>query len=454
MPAPIPEEERRRFIAGNRSHLLYNLALHGALLLTAPLWIPWVLVSGKRRGNLLDRLGIRGPRIPGPTGKRRIWIHAVSVGETLSAVPLIRELRDRLPGAEIFLSTVTMTGQEVARKTLGEATDGVFYFPFDLPGICANFLDHVRPDLLAILETEIWPNLLAVCAKRRIPVILLNGRISERSLRGYARFRPWVSGVLACLDRIAVQTGDDAERVRSLGVDSFRVCVTGNMKFDISAPIARGSEFFDRLHGVKTRGDSWFVAGSTHEGEEEAVLSALARARAVNGSVRLLLAPRHPGRFQPVEELCRRSGWDVARRSAMSPGMELPESPVILLDTVGELTEAYSAADIAFVGGSLVPKGGHNILEPALFGIPTIVGPHMGNFREISEIFTRGHAVISVGNGENLAAVLEEWAADPAPFRETGVRAKRLLDEFRGATKRNVDIVLSALTRAAGVGAQ
>lgn len=450
MPAPVPDEGRSRFIAGSRSHFRYNLALHAALLLAAPAWIPWVLVSGKRRKNFLDRLGIRGGRIPVPTGARRIWIHAVSVGETLSAVPLVRGIRNRLPDTEILLSTVTLTGQEVARKTLGEATDGIFYFPFDLPGVCARFLDRVRPGLLAILETEIWPNLIAECAKRRIPIVLLNGRVSERSMRGYARFRSWISGVLACLDRISVQTGEDAERVRALGADPARVFVTGNMKFDISAPSLRESEFFERLHRVQARGGSWFVAGSTHEGEEEAVLAALGRARAVNGSIRLLLAPRHPERFASVEELCRRSGWDVARRTRVPPGEDLPDSPVILLDTVGELTAAYSAADIAFVGGSLAPKGGHNILEPALFGVPTIVGPHMENFREISEIFTSGKAMISVEDGERLAEVLAEWAADPAPFRSIGERGKRLLDDFRGATERNVEIVVSALPASHG----
>ena len=450
MPAPVPEGGRSRFIAGSRAHFRYNLALHAALLLTAPVWIPWVLLSRKRRRNVFDRLGFRRGKIPAPTGKQRIWIHAVSVGETLSAVPLVRELRKRLPETEILLSTVTLTGQEVSRKTLGGSTDGIFFFPFDLPGICARFLDRVRPGLLAILETEIWPNLIAECAKRRIPVVLLNGRVSERSMRGYSRFRSWISSVLACLDKVAVQTGEDAERVRALGADPSRVCVTGNMKFDVAAPATRDSEYLGRLHDVKARGGSWFVAGSTHEGEEEAVLRALGRARAVNRSIRLLLAPRHPERFPAVEELCRRSGWEVARRTGVKPGEDLPETPVILLDTVGELTSVYSAADLAFVGGSLVPKGGHNILEPALFGIPTIVGPHMENFRDVSEIFTRGEAVISVKDGKTFAAALAEWAADPAPFRSTGERAKRLLDDFRGATERNVEIVVSALSGPVG----
>jgi len=446
MPAPVPEGRDRRFIAGSRAHVRYNLALHAVLLLTAPAWIPWVLVSRKRRRNVADRLGIRRPRIPVPSGKRRIWVHAVSVGETLSAVPLIREIRRRLPDLEILLSTVTITGQEVARSSMGETADGIFYFPFDLPGICSRFLQRVRPDLLVILETEIWPNLLAECAKRGIPALLLNGRVSARSMRGYARFRSWSSAVLACLETIAVQTEEDAERMRALGVERTRVRVTGNMKFDVTVPES-SSEWFERYRGYRSSGGLWFVAGSTHEGEEEAVLQAFARARKRNGSVRLLLAPRHPERFPAVEDLCRRSGWKVARRSRMSEREDRGETPVVLLDTMGELTGAYSAADIAFVGGSLVPRGGHNILEPALFGVPTIVGPHMENFREISDLFTRGEAVTTVADAEGLAATLAGWAADPAPFRATGDRAKRLLDEFRGATGRNAEIVVSALLR-------
>jgi len=449
MPAPVPEGRDRRFIAGSRAHFRYNLALHAALLLTAPAWIPWVLVSRKRRRNVADRLGIRRPRIPAPSGKQRLWVHAVSVGETLSAVPLVREIRRRLPNLEILLSTVTITGQEVARRSMGETTDGIFYFPFDLPGICSRFFHRVRPDLLVILETEIWPNLLAECAKRGVPALLLNGRVSTRSMRGYSRFRTWSSSVLACLDTIAVQTEEDAERIQALGVDPTRVRVTGNMKFDVTVPESSASEWFDRYRTYRSSGGLWFVAGSTHEGEEEAVLQAFARARKVNGSVRLLLAPRHPERFPAVEDLCRTSGWEVVRRSRMSEGEDRRETPVVLLDTMGELTAAYSAADIAFVGGSLVPRGGHNILEPALFGVPTIVGPHMENFREISDLFTRGDAVTNVADAEGLAATLAGWAADPAPFRATGDRAKRLLDEFRGATGRNAEIVVSALVRRA-----
>lgn len=451
-PGGPPEGQRGRFLPGSRAHLLYNLALGGGLLAAAPAWIPWVILSPKRRRNFADRLGVRGDRIPVRRGGTRLWIHGVSVGETLSALPLVRALRERLPDSQIVFSTVTVTGQQVAAKALGGLADGLFYFPFDLPGICGRFLDRIRPDAVAILETEIWPNFLAECAKRRIPVVLLNGRISERSLRGYGRFRFLFSKVLSGVWTISAQTEEDARRILSLGADPARVQVTGNMKFDLAPPPESPTPFRSWLLGERAAGTSWFVAGSTHEGEEEAVLAAFGRAREVNGSVRLLLAPRHPERFGPVEELCGRMGWEVSRRTRLPPPAGSPSPPVVLLDTVGELLPAYSAADVAFVGGSLVPRGGHNILEPALYGVPTLAGPHMENFREIAEIFTEGNALLPVRDAEELAARLAGWAADPAPYRAMGVRAKELLDAFRGATAKNVEIVVRALSRGEGGG--
>lgn len=451
-PGGPPEGQRGRFLPGSRAHLLYNLALGAALLAAAPAWIPWVVLSPKRRRNFADRLGVRGDRIPPPGDGGRVWIHGVSVGETLSAVPLVRALRERLPEAQIVFSTVTLTGQEVAAKALGGLADGLFYFPFDLPRTCGKFLDRIRPDAVAILETEIWPNFLAECARRRIPVVLLNGRISERSLRGYGRFRFLFSKVLSCVSAISAQTEEDARRITSLGADPARVQATGNMKFDLAPPPESRTPFRSWLQEERAAGSSWFVAGSTHEGEEEAVLGAFARARRVNPRVRLLVAPRHPERFDAVEELCGRGGWEVWRRTRMPAPEGSPSPPVILLDTVGELLPAYSAADIAFVGGSLVPRGGHNILEPALYGVPTLAGPHMANFREIAEIFTEGDAVLLVRDAEELAARLAAWAADPAPYREMGVRAKGLLDAFRGATAKNVEILVRAMSRRDGGG--
>jgi len=447
-----PERAGNVFLPGSRAHFLYNLGLAGALVLTAPAWIPWMSLSAKRRRNFPDRLGTRLGRIPPPAGKQRIWIHAVSVGETLAAVSLVRDLKERLPSAELFFSTVTITGQQVAGKALAGHVEKTFFFPFDIPRISGKFLDRVGPNVVAILETEIWPNFLGECAARGIPVVILNGRVSERSFRGYGRFSSFFARVLACVTAFAMQTEEDARRMIALGVDPAKVTVTGNMKFDVSFSPDSDSPFLSWLKGEKDKGTAWVVAGSTHEGEENAVLSAFADAHSVNPSARLLLAPRHPERFDAVADLCERRGWEVARKSRIASGEEKKHSsPVVVLDTVGELLASYAAGDIAFVGGSLAPKGGHNILEPALFGVPAVTGPHTGNFREITELFTRGDAVMTVRDESDLCRRMAEWAADPAPFAEMGKRAKRLLETLRGASGRNAALVAGELTRRAGI---
>ncbi len=445
-----PDPGDGRFVAGSGGHRLYNLVLLPSLVLAAPFWVPWVLLSARRRRNFPDRLGAKLGRLPLPTGRTRIWIHAVSVGETLSAAPLVKLLRSRRPDAEIFVSTVTLTGQETAAKTLGRAVDALFYFPFDLPWTCARFLERVRPDIVVVLETEIWPNFIAACAARAIPVVVLNARISERSFRGYGRFGFLFSRVLRSVSAFSAQTEDDARRIVALGAAGASVAVAGNMKFDVAHPREDASPFGAWLLAEKARGAAWFVAGSTHEGEDAEVLRAFRAARNVSGSVRLLLAPRHPERFDAVAELCLREGFETVRRTGLDLARPAASPEVILLDTVGELLAAYAAADIAFVGGSLVPKGGHNILEPALYGVPTIVGPHMENFREIAGIFTTGRAVRRVQDGAELAAELSRWASDPRPYAETGRRASELLAAFRGATGRNAAIVERELARGRG----
>ncbi len=445
-----PDPGGGRFVAGSAGHRLYNLALLPALALFSPFWVPWVLLSARRRNNFADRLGSKVGRIAPRTGRERVWIHAVSVGETLSAAPLARLLRSRRPDVELFVSTVTLTGQETAAKTLGKVADALFYFPFDLPWTCAKFLDRVRPDVVVVLETELWPNFIAACARRGIPLVVLNARISERSFRGYRRFGFLFSRVLRSVSAFSAQTDDDARRLVALGAAPSSVAVAGNMKFDVAPPREEASPFRAWLLEEKARGTSWFVAGSTHEGEDGQVLRALRAARDVNPAVRLLLAPRHPERFEAVAELCVREGLEVARRTRLDLARPAPPAAVVLLDSVGELLAAYAAADVAFVGGSLVPKGGHNILEPALYGVPTIVGPHMENFREIATVFTSGRAVRQVGGGAELAGELSRWASDPGPYAETGRNASELLAAFRGATGRNAAIVERALSRRSG----
>lgn len=436
----------RPFLPGSPGHLLYNLLLGTGLVVGAPVWIPWVLLSRKRRANLPDRIGLRGaPRQSTVDGRPTVWVHAVSVGETLAAVPLLRLLRRRVPDARLLVSSVTLTGRETAVKSLSSVADEGFFFPFDLPGLCGRYLDRVRPDVVVIVETEIWPNFIAACACRGIPVVIVNGRLSKRSFAGYMRFRWFFAPILRTLRTISAQTDEDAERFAALGAPRENVTVGGNLKFDVSPPETGASPLSVLLLREKAAGATWIVAGSTHDGEEAQLLGAFLSAREGNPSIRLLLAPRHPERFDAVEALIRREGVSLVRRTAIPEGAEhLPET-VLLLDTVGELSSAYAAADLAFVGGSLVPKGGHNVLEPAWHGVPTVVGPHMENFREIADAFLAGDALIRVAGEEELADRLRRFAADPRLFRETGLRAKELLETFRGASEATTAAVLSAL---------
>jgi len=436
----------RPFLPGSPGHLLYNFLLGTGLVVCAPAWIPWVLLSRKRRANLPDRLGLRGvPRQASIDGRPTVWVHAVSVGETLASVPLLRRLRRRVADARLLVSSVTLTGRDTAAKSLSGVVDDGFFFPFDLPGLCGRFLDRVRPDVVVIVETEIWPNFIAACASRGIPVVIVNGRLSERSFGGYMRFRWFFAPILRTLRTISAQTSEDAERFVVLGAPPGIVTVGGNLKFDVSPPESGASTLSSLLLAEKGAGAAWIVAGSTHDGEETQLLRAFLSARERNPSIRLLLAPRHPERFDAVEAMLHREGVSMVRRTAIPEGARDLPGTVLLLDTVGELSGAYEAADLAFVGGSLVPKGGHNVLEPSWHGVPTIVGPHMENFREIADAFLSGGALIRVAGEEELADRLVRFAADPGLFRETGRRAKELLESFRGASEASTDAVVSAL---------
>jgi 3-deoxy-D-manno-octulosonic-acid transferase len=433
------------FRPGSPRHVLYNAAIAAAAVAGAPFWIPWLLSARKRRKNFPERMGLRGfPSVPYPGGSPRIWVHAVSVGETLAAAPLLRRLRERAPGAALLLSNVTLTGREIGEKALGGVVDAGFYFPFDLPGLCGRFLDRLRPDVVVIVETEIWPNFLAACSERGIPAVIVNGRLSERSFRGYLRLRWFFAPVLRVFRAISAQSREDADRFIALGAPEGNVTVGGNLKFDLPPPEPRKDALSSILSREKEGGALWVVAGSTHDGEEEAVLRAFLAAREANPAMKLLLAPRHPERFAAVEALLAREGVESARRTALPADARTTGAPVLLLDSVGELAGAYAAASLAFVGGSLVPKGGHNVLEPAWQGVPTLVGPHMENFREISETFLSAGALLQVSGEAELAERFARFAADPSVFEETGRRARELLETFRGASDRNASVVLAA----------
>jgi 3-deoxy-D-manno-octulosonic-acid transferase len=277
--------------------------------------------------------------------------------------------------------------------------------------------------------------------------VIVNGRLSERSFRGYMRLRWFFAPVLRTFRAICAQSREDADRFVALGAPGGIVTVGGNLKFDLPPPAGVGDGLSALLAGEKEHGALWVVAGSTHEGEEEIVLRAFLAAREGNPAMKLLLAPRHPERFSAVEALLARDGVGSVRRTALPVDPKTTRAPVLLLDSVGELAGAYAAAELAFVGGSLVPKGGHNVLEPAGYGVPTLVGPHMENFREIASAFLSAGALLQVSGEGELAERFARFAADPSAFRETGRRAKALLESFRGASDRNAKAVLDAAGR-------
>jgi 3-deoxy-D-manno-octulosonic-acid transferase len=384
-------------------------------------------------------------------GDESIWIHAVSVGEVLTVRALLPQLRERYPRLRLFVSTTTMAGQQVARSNL-PYVDEVFYFPFDLGFIVNRTLRLVRPRLFVMMETEIWPNLLRACHRAGVRTALVNGRISTRSYPRYRLARFFFRRVLAHVDRFCMQSEESARRVVEIGAARERVIVTGSLKFDsldFPAPADAGSRGSfapaATVHDVHQRGRTrvlrYFrvgparpviIAASTLKGEEEHVLEAFQRIRATMTNALLIIAPRKRERFDDVERLVRRAGWNVARRTELRVDAE-PRNDVVILDTIGELAQVFQVATVAFVGGSLVDAGGHNILEPAVFGKPIVFGPHMDNFAEIARAFLDNGAAVQVRSGRELESTLLELLGDPVRRASLGAAARALVEANRGA---------------------
>jgi 3-deoxy-D-manno-octulosonic-acid transferase len=367
-------------------------------------------------------------------GDRSIWIHAVSVGEVLAARPLVPALRERFPGHRLFLSTTTLTGNEIAKSVRG--LDGLFFAPFDFPHAVRRALEVVNPSLLVLVETELWPNLIHEASRRGARVALVNGRISPRSFPRYRRVRRFLSGMLSEVDLFLMQGEPHAERIRAMTAPPERVKVTGNLKFD-AVEAGRPPERVVRLLNGGSPRPLW-VAGSTMPGEEELVLRAFHRVRERVPHARLLLAPRHRERFSEVPGLIESAGFRCLRRSALDPG-SWSDGEVLLLDTLGELAQVYSLASVVFVGGSLVPTGGHNILEPAVAGKPVLVGPHMENFQEIADAFRAADALVQVAGEEQLIEAAGGLLRDAARRRALGENGRALVESNRGALRRTVD---------------
>jgi len=397
--------------------------------------------------SLPQRLGIL-PVSFNLDGDESIWIHAVSVGEVLTARALLQELRTRYPRLRIFLSTTTITGHQVARNNL-QYIDEVFFFPFDFGFIVRRTLRLVKPRLFLMMETELWPNLLRACRAAGVKTVLVNGRISSRSYPRYKLARRFFTHVLAHVDRFCMQGDESARRIIEIGADPARVTVTGSLKFDsleapgLSPAVDRGQNRVLRYFRVGPDRPV-LIAASTLKGEEEPVLEAFQRIRATRSTALLIIAPRKPERFDEVERLARRSGWKVARRTELPVDAD-PRHDVVVLDTIGELAQLFQIGTVVFVGGSLVDAGGHNILEPAVFGKPILFGPHMQNFAEIARTFLDNGAAVQVADGRALETSLLELLDDPVRRASLGAAARALVEANRGARGRTLAVLAQLL---------
>ena len=433
-------------------HFLYTLTI----VVLAVLLSPWFLYQAIRYRKYVRSLAQRMGRLPvsfNLDGDESIWIHAVSVGEALSARALIGELRARYPGLKLFLSTTTLTGQQIARTRLQEL-DAVFFLPFDLPIFVNRTLRLVKPRLFVMMETEIWPNLLRACRRQGVKTILANGRISSRSYPRYRLARMFFRRVLVDVDRFCMQSEESARRIIDIGADPGRVSVTGSLKFDsLEAPAAaagRGASRVLRYFRIPPSRPV-FIAASTLKGEEGPVLAAFAAIRRSQANALLIIAPRKPERFSEAETLARAEGLRVIRRTELAVDAE-PRADVVILDTIGELAYLFQVATVVFVGGSLVDGGGHNILEPALYGKPIVVGPHMENFAEIANTFLRSQAALQVGGPSELAEVVSRLTGDPVERARLGAAARALVEANRGAKTRTLAVVESLLPPRGGRG--
>jgi 3-deoxy-D-manno-octulosonic-acid transferase len=430
----------------------YNVALIVALAAGAPWWLWQMAATKKYREGLLERLGrvpLRLRKTLAEVGRERpvVWLHAVSVGEVLAASRLVKTLDATLPDCLIAISTTTRTGQALARERFG--AERVFYCPLDLPWAVRAYLNALRPRLLVLVETEFWPNLLHGCSRRGISVAVVNARISDHSWPRYRRLRGLWRPFLSELSTVLAQSQTDADRLKAIGCLPERVTVAGNLKFDVRA--ATEAEATGRLKIMA--GDlRLLVAGSTLEGEEAALLEAWPRLLEADPQLAMVLAPRHPERFGAVAALLAKSGIPWVRRSAW-PAKASPSGPeisslkpgeIVLLDTIGELASVYSLASVAFVGGSLIPAGGHNPLEPAQFGVPIVMGPHYFNFRAITEDLL-AHQALRICAKEELAVSLIGLLEDPLAAKVMGERARQVFSSQAGATGRSVEAIKELL---------
>ncbi len=412
--------------------ILYNLLTYLLFLPYVGYWLIRGITNRAYLQRIGERLGIGYPRLD-----RCIWIHAVSVGEVVAAVPLIRALGRRYPDRQLLVTTVTPTGAARVAALFGDEVHHT-YIPFEAPHVVNRFFSATNPEIALVLETEIWPNLYRGCGVRGIPLVLVSARISPKSVRSYRRLLPLFRDTLSHGIVIAAQSEADAKRFLSLGAAPERTRVTGNIKFDVELPAdlpARGRELRAEQFGERP---VW-IAASTHEGEEEVVLAAQQKLLKTRRDALLVLVPRHPQRFTAVRDMIAKQGMGVVARTDGEPCSAATQ--VFLGDTMGELTLFYAASDVAFVAGSLVPIGGHNLLEPAALGLPLLSGPHVFNAQEIADMFVARNACRLVHDSAELAAAVDELLSDPETASRLGEAGREILERNRGSLDRLMGMI-------------
>lgn len=420
-------------------NLLYTL---GAYLV-----LPWALLHLLRRGiryrPYLRRWRERFGFVARVHEDNLIWVHAVSVGEVRTIVRLVEYLQSEYPGSRVLVTTMTPTGSSQVRQCLSDEVLHC-YIPYDLPGSVRRFLDRVQPQLAFIVETEFWPNIFRLCNERSIPLLLVNVRLSPRSFKGYSRFPRFTRNMLSKVAMLAVQSESDAERLRTLGAPDDVMRVTGNLKFDTLRPGDRDDHATElRQNWGKSR-PVW-IAASTHEGEEQIALRAFRELRQKYPRLLLVLVPRHPERFARVQRLCERDGLQLALRSEY-PDTIPDNTDVLLGDTVGELHKLYAAADIAFIGGSLVRHGGHNLIEAMVVGVPTVFGPHIFNFEQSSNIALDCGAATQIRNDSDLATAVGAYLSDPALHARASRAATKVIEDNHGSLQATQDLIHRTVT--------
>jgi 3-deoxy-D-manno-octulosonic-acid transferase len=398
-------------------------------------------VSRGRPAALAARLGFVADEVLAPlSGRSPIWVHAVSVGETIAVKPLLQALKTRYPERPLVLSNMTETGRAVAQK-IGEV-DLCLHFPFDYPGAARRLLGRVRPGLVIIVETEIWPNFLGTARRLGIPTVMVNGRISDRSFGRYQRLAWFFRPVLADLSAFCMQSEEDGRRIVAIGAPPDAVQVTRNLKYDIPVTRMAPAEQAALKAGYGLpEGMTIVTAGSTHPGEEPAVLAAFQALLATGRAAVLVLVPRHPERAPAVAELVTQAGLKWHRRSQLTGDRVFTSGEVLLVDTIGELHRLYAVSDLVFVGGSLVPVGGHNVLEPASLGVPVMFGPHMHNFRETAALMVAAGGAVQVADGAGLTQALLALAQDEAQRQALGQRAMAVVTDNSGATELHMAVI-------------